>query len=254
MATNVQEMVDVMAEVVPDGGTALAHRAPQALAPAQAMEAALAPRLEANPTYAPLWQAFQAAPETSKPLLVGVVQMLVQSDPALARALDGLFSDYRQATANSGTTTAINTGGGAYVGGSVTTSGDFVGRDSINVTGDANVIGNGNQVSVHKSSGVPGETVAQLFAQALALARQQPAVVRDDVEAAVETAQEETEAGEEADKRLLSKALDVLLDKGPDVLEIVINAILNPAAAAGKGAKMLAKGARDALGKRRTKA
>ncbi len=53
----------------------------------------------------------------------------------------------------------------------------------------------------------------------LALAQQQqPEEVREEVEAAVEIAQEETAAGEDADKRLLSKALDVLLEKGPDIV------------------------------------
>jgi hypothetical protein len=226
--------------------------APQALTPAQAMTAALIPQLEANSAYAPLWQSFQASPETNKPILVGVVQVLVQNDAKLASKLDELLATYRQAISSS-TTTTINTGGGAYVDGSVTTGGDFVGRDRINISGDGNVIGDGNRVSVTKSSGVPGDATAQLFAQALALAQQKPLVVREEVEAAVETAQEETEAGEDTDKRLLSKALDVLLDKGPDVLELVLNAILNPAAAAGKGAKMLANEAKSALEKHRRK-
>ena len=152
MAMDVQEIVDVMAEVVSDGGTALARRAPRALVPAQAIEAELAPRLEANSTYAPLWQAFQASPETSRPILVGVVQVLVQNDPALGRKLDDLLDAYRQAIA-SNTTTTINTGGGAYVGGSVTAGGDFVGRDSVRITGDGNVVGSGNTVSVNKSGG-----------------------------------------------------------------------------------------------------
>jgi hypothetical protein len=246
----VQEIVDVIAEVVPDGGTALARRAPQALAPAQAMTAALAPRLEADPTYAPFWQSFQTAPEANKPILVGVVQVLIQNDAGLAHKLDGLLAAYRQAASPSATTT-IDTGGGAYVGGSVTTGGDFVGRDRTTITGDGVVLGNGSRVSLTKSSGVSGETVTMLFEQAAALARQQPAAVREEVAAAVETAQEETAAGEDADKRLLNKALDVLLEKGPDVLELVLNAILNPAAAAGKGAKMLANEAKSALEKRR---
>ena len=147
--------------------------------------------------------------------------------------------------------TTVNTGGGAYVGGSVTAGGDYVGRDKTKITGDGNVIGSNNRVSVTKTNGVPGDTVAQLFAQALALAQQQPEEAREEVEAAVEIAQEETAAGEDADKRLLSKALDVLLERGPDILELVLNAILNPAAAAGKGAKMLANQAKSVLEKRR---
>jgi hypothetical protein len=93
--------------------------------------------------------------------------------------------------------------------------------------------------------------MAALFDQALALARQRPPEVGEDLEAAVETVQEEAEAGEEADKRLLNKALDVLLEEGPDVLEIVLEAVLNPAAAAGKGTRMLAKQAKRSLARKR---
>lgn len=84
-----------------------------------------------------------------------------------------------------------------------------------------------------------------LFDQALSLARQKPPQVREDLEAAVETVQEEAEASEDADKRLLNKALDMLLEERPDVLE----AVLNPAAAVGKGTQMLAKQAKKSLDK-----
>ena len=49
-----------------------------------------------------------------------------------------------------GTATTINTGGGAYAGGDVTTEGDFVGRDKITIIGNGNVIGDFNQVTVNK--------------------------------------------------------------------------------------------------------
>ncbi len=149
--------------------------------------------------------------------------------------------------------TVINTGGGAYIGGNVSLSGgSFVGRDQRNVTitGDGNVIGDHSRATVIKHSGMESDQVMALFARALALARQKPEPVREDLEVAVETVKEETEKGEAADKSLLSKMLDVLLEKGPDILEVVIEAILNPAAAAGKGAKLLAKQAQEVLAKK----
>ena len=55
--------------------------------------------------------------------------------------------------------TTIDTGGGAYVGGNVTTGRDFVGRDHITIIGDGNVIGNNNRMSVDKAgTALPGET------------------------------------------------------------------------------------------------
>lgn len=246
MKTQAEPIVEVLAELVPDQGTALARRrGSQALATAQAIEAELAPRLESNPAYAPLWQQFQAQPMTMAPALAGVLQVILAADAILARRLDVLLASYRQAIS---TTTAINTGGGAYIGGDMTVSGgDFVGRDKIHITGDGNVVGDHSSATVIKRTGMAGDEVATLFDHALALARRKPPEVREDLETAVETAQEETRKGDAADKSLLNKALDVLLDKGPDVLELVLDAILNPAAAAGKGARMLAKQARGTL-------
>jgi hypothetical protein len=146
----------------------------------------------------------------------------------------------------------VDTGGGAYVGSDVRVRrGEFVGRDKteVRITGDGNVIGDFSSATVIKRTGVQADEVAALFRQALALARapDRPVEERDDLEAAVEMAQGELEKGEGADASLLNKALDVLLEHGPDVLEIVLEAILNPAAAAGQGARMLASQARKSL-------
>ena len=246
MKTQAEPIVEVLAELVPDQGMTLARQhGSQALATAQAIEVELSPHLGGNPTYAPLWQQFQAQPVTMAPALAGVLQVILAADAALARRLDVLLASYRQALS---TTTTINTGGGAYIGGDMTVSGgDFVGRDKIHITGDGNVVGDHNSATVIKRTGMTGAEVAALFDRALALARRKPPEVREDLESAVEIAQEETQKGDDADKSLLNKALDVLLDKGPDILELVLDAILNPAAAAGKGARMLAKQARGTL-------
>ena len=246
MKTQTEPIVEVLAELVPDQGVTLTRRhGSQALATAQAIKAELSPHLEGDPAYAPLWQQFQARPTELAPALAGVLRVILAADAALARRLDDLLASYHQAIS---TTTAINTGGGAYIGGNMTMSGgDFVGRDKIAITGDGNVVGDHSRATVIKRTGMAGDEVAALFDRALALARRKPPEVREDLEGAVEIAQEETQKGDDADKSLLNKALDVLLDKGPDILELVLDAILNPAAAAGKGARMLAKQARGTL-------
>jgi hypothetical protein len=119
--------------------------------------------------------------------------------------------------------------------------------DRITVTGDGNVIGDRSRSTVVKRAGLQLDGVAALLDRALALARRKPPPVCEDLEAAVDIVREEIEAGEAADKRLLSQALDVLLEKGPDVLEIVLDAMLDPGASAGKGARMLARRARKSL-------
>jgi len=248
-----QEIVEVVGELVPDAGTALEQtHGSQALSVAREIETALVPHLEGNPAYAPLWRQFQATPQALAPALAGVVQVLLAADAALARRLDDLLVEYRRAAHPAGM--AVNTGGGAYVGGRVTVKrGDFVGRDkSVHVTGDGNVVGDHSRATVIKQTGASMDQVAALFAQALELARapQRPPEEREDLEAAVEIAQQETGKGERADPGLLNKVLDVLLEKGPDVLEFVLEAILSPAAAAGKGARMLARKAKESLEKR----
>ena len=109
-----REIVEVVGELVPDDGIALGQaHGPQALAVARQVEAALMQHLEGDPAYAPLWRAFRAAPLQQAPALTGVVQVLLAADAALARRLDVLLEEYRQAKGATGTT--IRTEGGAYV-------------------------------------------------------------------------------------------------------------------------------------------
>jgi hypothetical protein len=249
-----QEIVEVVGELIPGRGTVLERQhGPQALAAAREIETALVPRLEGDPAYAPLWQQFRAAPQTMAPALAGVLQVLLVADAALAQRLDELLAEYQRATAPTGM--ATHTGGGAYIGGDVKVGGDFVGRDKteIRITGDGNVVGDRSSATVVKRAGADVDQVAALFERALELARapQRPPEEREDLEAAVEMARQETEKGQDADHSLLDKALDVLLERGPDILEVVLEAILNPAAAAGKGARMLARQAKKSLASRR---
>ncbi len=239
MKTQEQEIVTVLAELVPDGGTALARRVgPQALAHAQAIQGEIVPWLEANELTARAWQAFQQSPQAQKPKLLTVVQLILDDDVDLAARLDALLRAYQQAQPAGKQETRT-----------VTASGER----SVAIGGNArgNTFNTGDQIQTLQP-GLDADAVTRLFAQALDLARQQPVELREDVAAAVETAQEEVAAGPDADKALLNKMLDVLLDKAPDVLELVVEAILNPAAAVGKGAKLLAKQARESLQKQRS--
>jgi hypothetical protein len=248
-----QEIVEVVGELVVDDGKALGqHHGSQALAVARDMRTELASRLQEDEMHAMIWQQFRNAPEARASYLVTAVEELLSADAALAQRLDALLEQYQRATQSADR--QVDTGGGAYVWGSVSVEGgDFVGRDkrTVSITGDGNVVGDHSRATVTKRKGLGAEEVQALFDQALDLAHQKPPEVREDLEAAVETVQEEAEAGEDADKRLLNKALDVLLEEGPDVLEIVLEAVLNPAAAAGKGARMLAKRAKKSLAKKR---
>lgn len=71
-------------------------------------------------------------------------EILARLNALTMASLNTVFSEL------GGMVTPINTGGGAYIGGNVTTGGDFVGRDKITIIGDGNVIGNNNQVAVNK--------------------------------------------------------------------------------------------------------
>jgi hypothetical protein len=242
-----QEIVEVVGELVVDDGETLEQQhGTRALTVAREMKMALAPRLQENEMQAMIWRQFRNTPERKASYLTTAVTELLSADVALAQKLDELLTQYQRATASTGH--RIDTGGGAYVRGKVSVkNGDFVGRDktTTTITGDGNVFADRGSTAAIKRTGLGGDEVAALFERALEVARQKPPEVRDDLEAAVEIVQEETEAGEDVNKRLLDKALDVLLEKGPDALEIVLEAMLNPAAAAGKGAKMLARHAKE---------
>jgi len=276
MPSSEQDIVTVLAELVPDGGTALTQRAgPQALAYAHAIAGEIAPRLEAQPAYAPLWQQFQAQPQVLAPALVGLVQVLVQGDPALPARLETLLHEFRQAqqahipnsqetrtvTASgersvaiggdvSGTTfnmgDRINTGGGAYVGGNVNTGGGaFTGRDSITIQGNGNAIGDGNIITVSQSTGADTVALAQAFGQLYAriqldtrLTPVQQADARKEV-AAIQRAA--IAQGDKVAEDFIQERLRNLQRMAPDILDVVLTTFANPVVGAGMVIKKIAQ-------------
>lgn len=242
MAEKAQEIVDVVAKVIPDGGTALARQhGMEALAKAQELEAAVAEAAKAQPLYESVWQQFQTAPQQQRPMLIGMIQTIEQSDPALAKRLDALLAAYQEASRDS---TRINTGGGAYIGGDVQTSGGgFVGRDSINITGDGNVMGDHSRATVIKQQGMDASAVAQAFEDFYAkIAQEQDLAPEDkaDVRAELEDVAAELQKGEAADESFIRRRLRNVKRMAPDIFEVVVATFANPVKGLGLVAKKIA--------------
>lgn len=121
---------------------------------------------------------------------------------------------------------AIDTGGGAYVEGSVSTGGgDFVGRDQT------------------KNIGAGAAEAAELFEKLFAAIEKNPKLSQEekaDVKAEVEEVKAEAEKGEEASESFLTRRLRSIGRMAPDILEVVLATIGNPAAGLGLVAKKVA--------------
>ena len=94
------EIVELMTELVRDGGAALERRdGPQALAVAQEMEGALMSAMEGKLGHVLLWEQFLSTPGEVALALTGVVQVLMEADPVLAEWLEVSLVRYRQVAA-----------------------------------------------------------------------------------------------------------------------------------------------------------
>lgn len=242
-----QEIVEVVGELVVDDGKTLEQQhGPKALAVAQEMQTALVPYVAENPTYAPLWEQFCAAPQEQAPALTGILQVILSADTALAQRLDALLVQYQQAKGTSASTT-INTGGGAYVGGDVTLDGgDFVGRDRITVTGDGNVIGDGSSATVIKQTADP-DAIAKAFKQFYDAVDTRPdtsAVDKEDLETDLQEMEQEVTKGDEANEGFLMRRLRNIKRMAPDVWDVVLATFANPLAGLGMVAKKVAQKAK----------
>jgi len=117
----------------------------------------------------------------------------------------------------------VDTGGGAYVPGTVTVSGggDFVGRDQ-NVGRDQT-----------KVTGLSAEEVADHFKSLYAAIEGRPNTPPDDkadLQAELEELQTEVVKGEEADEGFLARRLRNIGRMAPDILDVVKATLANPAA------------------------
>jgi hypothetical protein len=126
----------------------------------------------------------------------------------------------------------IDTGGGAYVGGSVDTGGGkFVGRDDFSTTGAS------------------ANELAQAFEKIYAAIEARPNTsARDkaDLKAEVQDAQAEAAKGEQASEDFLSRRLRNIQRMAPDILDVAESALAGPAAALGTALQKVVKKIRAA--------
>jgi hypothetical protein len=110
----------------------------------------------------------------------------------------------------------IDTGGGAYVGGSVDTGGgDFVGRDQ------------------HITYGMSADQAARLFADIYSRIETHPRldeIDKADLKTDVQEIQKEVVKGDSADESFLARRLRNIQRTAPDILEVVLSTLTNPAA------------------------
>lgn len=228
-----KEIVEVVGDLVAADGERLRQQhGSQALTVARDMEMALAPHMEDNPAYAPLWQQFKAAPQQQAPALAGILEVLLSADAALARRLDALLEQYQRAVRPAGN--SVSTSGGAYVGGSVRVNGgDFVGRDQTKVSGDAAIAHDQGHATVTKTQGMRGQDLAALFEdvyQKIESRPPDPDVDKEELAETVKKIQQEAAKGEEANPRRVERWLKTLGLMADDIVDVTAACLLSPAA------------------------
>jgi hypothetical protein len=111
---------------------------------------------------------------------------------------------------NTGTQTKIDTGGGAYIGGSVQAGGDFVGRDRV-------------------TQGISPRDLQPLFAPLLAaVAKQAPAGIQATAVRHVDDLKAEVAKGKQADDGKVAKMVDGLVGLVPGAVSAVVSMFATP--------------------------
>ncbi len=145
----------------------------------------------------------------------------------------------------------INTNGGAYIGGNVNTGGgDFVGRDKKITVGQSGVhiggnVNNSNIVTGNNNA--VGSTIAQkaeyihnLYAKIESRPNTDP-LDKEDLKSALAEIVEEDNKGENADESFIARRLRNIQRIAPDILEVALATIADPAAGFGMVAKKVAE-------------
>jgi len=148
-------------------------------------------------------------------------------------------------------TSRIDTGGGAYVRGSVhINGGDFVGRNKVvhgdevhgdkvggdkittgDISGTGIAIGRGAQSTV--TQGLGGDELARLFAtiyRQIETRPEDPDVDKEELHETVKKVQQETAKGEQANAKKVRRWLKTLGMMAPDILEVTVACLTNPVA------------------------
>ncbi len=145
----------------------------------------------------------------------------------------------------------INTKGGAYIGGNVNTGGgDCVGRDlsriveqgGVHIGGDvsnSNII-TGNHNVVASTISQKEEYIQNIY-NAIESRPDTDPLDKEDLKFAVAEIAEEDAKSEEADENFIARRLRNIQRIAPDILEVALATIANPAAGFGLVAKKVAK-------------
>ncbi len=143
-------------------------------------------------------------------------------------------------------TRPVNTGGGAYVGGSVHTGGgDFVGRDK-NVSADRGGVAVGGDAADNTLTTGSGNLVAHaksVFAPVYRAIKQSDRSEQQkaDLAANVGEIQAEAAKGNQADESFLARRLRNLRSMAPDIAEVALAALSGPGAALGAVVRKVAE-------------
>ena len=222
MHTKEQEIVDVVGTVIEDPSHALARPQRQV---ALAIKQTLAVRLAGHPSYAQNWAQFQADPQAQKPVLVGILRVIMEDDQALAARLEALLAQYQR---GQGATTTIKTEG-AYVAGNVTvTNGDVVGRDQTK--------------TIIQQGGDPA-ALAEAFTAFYQQIAEKPDLApqeKTDVQAELEEVEAELQKGQAADEGFIRRRLRNVQRMAPDILDVVLTTFANPTLGLGMVANKIA--------------
>jgi hypothetical protein len=188
---------------------------------------------------------------------------------------DILREEIKEDRMGEGKESHVDTGGGAYTGGSVDTGGgDFVGRDKTvhgdevhgdkvmgdkvggdkitvgDISGSTGVaIGRGAQATV--TQGLGGEDIARLFAeiyQQIEARPEDPDVDKEELTETVQKVQEEAAKGEEANPNKVERWLRFLGSMAPDILDVTVACLTNPVAGVATAIRKIAENAQAEAG------
>jgi hypothetical protein len=144
--------------------------------------------------------------------------------------------------------TDVNTGGGAYIGGDVTTSGiDFGNREKNIIGGEGSVViggnvtdsvvvtGDGNVITYHLALNV-FEPLYRLIDQMTVLPEE-----KSDLKAELKEIEAELHKGEKADEAFLLRRLRAIQRMSPDLLGVTLSVLANPTSGTNLTAKKVAE-------------
>ena len=100
---SIRETVRILSLYVQDEGETLTERdGPEAVTLAEDMVSLLRVRLEEETPYKSIWESFEGDPEATATELIGVLEVLAETDPALETRLEAFLEEYDESQPPSG--------------------------------------------------------------------------------------------------------------------------------------------------------